>query len=114
MPEHFQQNLPALPLERLETRGEGVLQKVDAAPMSFAEARRVTGSAAYDAIRKSGRGLKDFGDPAQVGRQCKGLENVNIARLWQDQQTREEFVVELAERAGLTVQVVIVAPRRKR
>lgn len=113
MPEMFQQNLPVMPVERVENRSEGDLQKVEKS-MSFQEARLVTGEAGHEAIRRSGHGLKDFGDPAQVGRQCKGLENLNVARLWQEPDTRVELVVALAERAGIQVQTVLIVPHHRR
>lgn len=110
----FQPNLPALPLERLEGQGETDLQNLDR-DLSLDEGKQLFGDAMWQAMRVTRRGLKDFGDPAQVGRYCKGIEvPAIIGRLFQAADVREELVVALAERAGLQVQRVIAVPGRPR
>lgn len=116
----FQQNLPAMPLERPERRsgdGESDLQKREG-DLTFEEAKRVFGDAVWQAIRDTDHGLKDFGDAAQVGRYCKATEVPPIVvRLLQKAAVRREFVQALAEGCpGMQVQTLILSsvPRRRR
>lgn len=110
-----QQFLPVMPLQRVDGSGETDLQILEDGFMPVGLARLELGAAFGQAVRNSGAGLKEFGDPAQVGRCCKGLEvPALLVRFWQHPAARREFVIALAEQAGFSVQTTMSVPHAKR
>lgn len=104
MPPQHQLNLPPAPVQRLETKGDARVQKVDTArnveeiPLEMAKAH--IGSALRKTIARTDSVLKDFGDPSQVKRVCDGDVPSVIARAFMKAETRREFVRALAEESG--------------
>jgi hypothetical protein len=116
MPAMLQQNLPVLPLERLESGGERPLQKLDVdEELPLSVARDVVAGMLQRAFKRSLHGLKDFGDPSQIARQLKCIENQNLPALFAKPRMRYELAIGLAEvTPGFTVHTLVVAPRGHR
>lgn len=95
----LQLNLPPMPVQPLDTPSEAHVQKLDLPDNSLNEAKESFGRALKSAIGDSS--LKEFGDPSQVKRTTDGdISNV-IARVWQREDTRLEFVKALAKESGV-------------
>ena len=103
MPVNSQLNLPPMPVNRVAAGPGGDVHKVD---MPIEAAKQAVGRAVQKAITRSGAALKEFGDKAQVSRWCQG-ENPNVARLFQHEDARRQFVLALAEESGMTVEVTV-------
>ncbi len=95
------------PVQRVENDGESAVQKVDLEEIPLHMAKAQIGKALHQSITRTDSPLKDFGDPSHVKRVCEGDVPSVIARAWQRADTREEFVIALAKRAGFIVEMTM-------
>ena len=107
MSRSMQLNLPPALVKGVADEGSGQVNKVD---MPMDQAQKAIGRAVGKAITRSGSALKEFGDKGQVSRWCQG-ENPNLAKLWQREDVRRQFVLALAEESGLAEVEVTVRMR---
>ena len=116
MPRSLQLNLPPALVNRLDTGAESKVQKLDdaakAAEIPLETAKAQIGRALKRTIARTDSVLKDFGDPSQVKRVCDGDVPTVIARAWQREATRREFVLALAEESGLAEVTTTVTLKR--
>lgn len=92
-----------LPVHRVDGPSAGDVHKVD---MPIEDAKQAIGRAVGRTLIRSGAALKEFGDKSQVRRWTEG-ENPNVARLWQREEVRRQFVLALAEECGMQVEVTV-------
>lgn len=116
------------PVERLDTGGEGGVQKVDLTrvptpkmlsaqlpDLTLEQAKAQFGGSVGAAIRRTDATYKEFGDPALVGRVIGGDISAVLARVWARADTRREFLLAMADASGLfEVQTTITLTERRR
>jgi hypothetical protein len=99
----LQQSLPPMEVKRLD--GENISRPQNGLPrelpaISLQMAKAQIGGALRTTIHRTGASLKEFGDPSRVNRVCDGEIPEALARAWQAEDRRKEFVLALAEASG--------------
>lgn len=100
----MQRNLPPMPLKRVESGSEAVLNPVEshesARELTLDAAKALVGRVVSDVIRETDAALKEFGDKGAVSRWCQGKENPNLARLIQSTEARKAMAKSLLRSCG--------------